>query len=191
MIEKKIFAVYGRFEFVCEPVWLKAFCEKHNYQYEYHVTLKQSCFIREEQFYEIKDTIHRVLHDFKLPSAHIDLELEGLRYDEPDGCIMLMAKENQDLNALQRNLVSALSKFGEYVSPELESYEKNFEPHITIALELGDRTAQVASTIPQDVSSFGVINEIVLSCVSNITPQEANALANNTRFRLAPHKARP
>ncbi len=181
----KIFAVYGRVEILDAPNWLEAFREKYNTPYDYHVTLKQPCYFHERQLQDIKNSIRKALVGFDLPDNQLSLHFDSLRADRLDGSIMIMAGANTLLGSIQRSITSQLGQYQSYISAELERYEKNFEPHITIAYNLGSRFSEAVSLVPQDTKFSGIIKEIILSNVSSITPEQTCQDASKTIFCLS------
>lgn len=181
----KIFAIYGRVEIPNAPDWLEAFREKYNNQFEYHVTLKQPCYFHESQFPDIKNLVRDALVEFDLLDNRLSLHFDTIRADRSDGSIMIMAEPNVLLGSIQLSIASQLCQYQSYISNELERYEKNFEPHITIAYDLGSRFSEAVSAIPQDTKFSGFVKEIILSNVSRITPEQKRCDTSKTIFCLS------
>lgn len=97
---------------------------------------------------------------------------------------MIMAQPNQKIFTLQQNILSALGSHTRYCLPQLQEYEKKFKPHLTIAFDLHDRFRQAQAEIGTDVRCVGVLNEIVLSCVSKQTIEEATNPSNLTIYKI-------
>lgn len=180
----KIAAVYARVQLVRKPDWLEAFREHYNNSFEYHVTLKQGVYIEESQLPDIQRRLTALLRANIVPEHTIRLTFDHLKTYREDSSILIMARPSDQIVNLQKSIVSALAQYKDYCEPELESYETNFEPHITIAFDLGNRFDAAIADVQEDVLCEGVISEIVLSCINDVSLQEINNPANRTIYRL-------
>jgi 2'-5' RNA ligase len=157
----KIFAVYGRLNLTKKPEWFDAFRAKYGTTLEYHVTLKQSCFVEESQIPDIKEKLNTIFGNFTLPGHKIDMIFDRL-YCEKDA-IMVRTKETGPIMDLQRQIRDILKVYDRYVAPELKTYEYDFHPHVSIVLDLTPKQYTAANKeVKPDYRCEGVIEEIVL-----------------------------
>lgn len=190
----KIFAIYGRVNFVKKPTWLDGFCKRYNQPYDYHITLTQCRFISDTDVSKLKEKVdkffappagglsipnHKIEVDFSIPI----IDDEGVEKDE--ACIMINAKNNNQLIQLQKNLVKLMVDYPNYYKSELEEYERNFQPHITVAMDLNKiRFDQAKKDFKEDFKCIGTIDEVILSIVKEITPDESKNKDNLRVYRL-------
>jgi 2'-5' RNA ligase len=157
----KIFAVYGRLDLTKKPEWFDAFRIRYGTMLEYHVTLKQSCFIEESQIPDIKDKLNNIFGNFTVPGHRIDMIFDRL-YSEKDA-IMVRAQESGPIMDLQKQIRCALKDYDRYVAPELKTYEYDFHPHVSIVIDLTpEQYAAANEELKPDYRCEGVIEEIVL-----------------------------
>ncbi len=157
----KIFAVYGRLNLTKKPEWFDAFRAKYGTTLEYHVTLKQSCFIEESQIPDIKGKLNNIFENFTVPEHKIDMIFDRL-YSEKDA-IMVRTKETGPIMDLQKQIRDTLKDYDRYVAPELKTYEYNFHPHVSIVLDLTPQQYAAANKeLKPDYQCEGVIEEVVL-----------------------------
>ncbi|MBI2589493.1 2'-5' RNA ligase family protein [Candidatus Berkelbacteria bacterium] len=181
----KIMAVWGKVLLKNEPDWLLHLRERNNNFYEYHVTLKQPCWIDESQLPKIEQQLSDCLAKFKVLDHSIELNFNKLEVDETDGIILLFARNQQLIASLQKEIVSCLANYGNYVSPESEEYEANFRPHLTLAFDLSpDEVKSVSNLIPNNPVLNGRITQLVLSAVKEINPKEATNPSNFIIYSL-------
>jgi 2'-5' RNA ligase len=110
--------------------------------------------------------------------------LKKIVADLEDKSIMISAKNNKILMDLQYKIRTALKDYSNYRKPILEQYETVFKPHITIAMDLGDRFDEAIKDIGGDTKCIGEITEIILSCVKEDTAKEAKNPKNLTIYKL-------
>ena len=178
----KIFAVYARLNFTKKPDWLDGFIIKYNYPYTYHVTLKQPMYIQEEKIANIKNILTDFFNKFELSEHKIDIVFDKLVIGSP---IMIEATDKREISILQDKIVTALKSYTNFVKPESKDWEEDFKPHITITADLeGEKLEQAKLDIGNDVRCEATIEEIVLSVVDEITPEQANDPKNKTTFAL-------
>lgn len=187
---KKIFAIYARVKLIKKPVWLDDFCKKYNQPYDYHITLVQCRFIDETKIPELKEKVDEFFAGLSILSHKIEVDfstpvIDSDGVEKGNACIMVNAEKNDRLSELQKNLVKLMSEHSDYYKPELEEYEINFEPHITVAMDL-DKThfQQAKNDFKDDSQCIGIVDEIVLSIVKEITPEEAKNPDNIKIYRL-------
>jgi 2'-5' RNA ligase len=183
----KIFAVYARVKLLKKPDWLEDFRMKYDEPYDFHITLKQACFINEKQIPLIKEKLKKVFSNFSVPNYRINLIFDKKVVDDKikdDACIMLFT-ENKEIRNLQKVIKSSLSDYKNYYEPKLEEYENNFNPHISIARDLNSKTLSKAiSEIKDDFICEGMIEEIVLVIVNKKSVKESLDPKNLTIYRI-------
>jgi 2'-5' RNA ligase len=157
----KIFAVYGRLNLTRKPEWFDAFRAKYGTTLEYHVTLKQPCFIEDAQIPDIKEKLNHIFGNFTVQGHRIDMIFDRL-YCEKDA-IMVRTKEIGPIMDLQKQIRDILKDYDRYVAPELKTYEYNFHPHVSIVLDLTpEQYAAANKGLKPDYRCEGIIEEIVL-----------------------------
>ena len=78
-----------------------------------------------------------------------------------------------------------MSDYTEFFKPKLEEYEINFEPHITVAMDLNQTQFDKAKKDFKDnFQCMGVVDEIILSVVKEITLEESKNPDNLTIYKL-------
>ena len=169
-----IFAVKTNVVFHKKPEWLDLFFDKHNLvKYGYHITLKQSCIIAEEN---IEDAINKFKGYFDqntvkvIPIVFDELVIDPEGADKNDACIMLNAS-NEQISKLQKGILFALNEYRDYVNPETELYEKNFKPHITIAANLDKtRLEEAQKDLKPEYRCECEITQVILVVLKDFSP---------------------
>ncbi|EKD56057.1 MAG: hypothetical protein ACD_58C00306G0006 [uncultured bacterium] len=107
----------------------------------------------------------------------------GNRFD--DRPILINAEKNDMLIKMQKDLVNLLTDYNEYVKSKYQDYEKNFKPHITVAMDLKEaQFCKAKQDFKDDFQCIGAVEEIVLSVVKEITPSESKNPDNLTIYNL-------
>lgn len=182
---KKVIAIYGRVKITKQPEWLPAFLARFQKtpHWEPHVTLKQSCFVEEGDI----PVIRRIVDDFfeKNHYAVIPAVFDKVLANPEWPYILLSMKYSEKLVNLQTALVQILKGYRGYIEPELEEYEKNFNPHLTIADSLDREQTKVAiRELSGGCMIRGIIDEIVLIVVENPEYAEIDRELNYTTYKL-------
>lgn len=184
----KLFAIYSKVELIKKPDWLDAFCIKYGSLGKYHVTLKQTCLLQEADVPAVKDRLFRLFDAHPVSSHEITLSFTNLVIDrDTDGTrtLMINATSNPTINALQKQILAALSLYRNYTHPESRIWETHFQPHITIASNLHqEQYAQALTEIGDDRVCEGVILDVALIIVDTMVPEEADKPENQTIYPL-------
>jgi len=187
----RIYAVYCKVTLTHQPIWLDEFRLRFDKPYDFHLTLKQAATIKLEQLGEIKQRLGAVLGSTSILDHKICLTFNKLVLDKHDdydnkGYIYLFCKEtNETLDKLQKDIRTELKDFSRYLNPHSIEHESSFEPHITIARELNEAQFKLATDLlEEDYVCNGEVNEIVISCVSEINPTKASDPTNLTIFKF-------
>ena len=183
----KIFEVYAKVKLNQKPNWLDDFRFKYDEPFEYHVTLKQPCFIEEDKILDIKNKLNNLFLNLKIPNHEIALTFDSLKIPPytPDVCIMINASNINEILKLQKNVLLVLSEYSQYCEIKTKEYEENFEPHITIAKNLDEQSYLLAAKeLEQDYLCEGIVKEVVLVIVDNPNVVEASNPKNQTIFSL-------
>ncbi len=178
----KIFAVYANPILIEKPKWFDDFYRSYGGGYDLHITLKQSCFVDEKDEEDIQDKLANFFASLKIPNHLIDVAFDTLLIPN-EGCIMISARENAALNKLQKNIIHTLKDYSQYTAPELESYEKNFIPHITIAQDVG-LVKEDFDPLRSDCFLKAEIRDITCIFVREQTLEEAQSPDNKTIYHL-------
>ncbi len=186
----KRFAIYSKVDLLEKPVWLDAFYKKYSPTSSgYHVTLKQSCYIHEEDISNVKARLVALCNSGPVPDHEIILNFNDLVLDEGEGgelkTIMINAEYQPSIHKLQKDILKALSNYREYVHPESEAWEESFKPHITIASDINRTQYEYAlKELGNNYACTGVMKDISLIIVEKMVPAEADKIKNQTIYRL-------
>ena len=186
----KIYAVYCIVKLTKQPGWLNDFRKKYDEPYDFHITLKQAAYIKENQLSEIKQKLDEIVNYFAKNKHKISLTFDKLLLDEGNdieepGYIYLFSKNNVLIDDLQRQIRTELKDYSDYCSSKSLNYEYDFKPHITIARGLvGNRFNEAVTDLKNDHTCEGEITEVVLSCVKEISVAEAHNPENLTVYEL-------
>lgn len=181
---KKIYAVWCKVKLKKKPYWLNAFRKKYNYLYDFHITLKQPCFIKDSSLLDIKAIVLNVINSLTFKNHKINVVFEKIVADCKDKSIMISAKKNKILMDLQYKIRTVLKDYNNYCKSILEQYETDFKPHLTLATNLGIKFDQAVLDIRKNTKCVGEITEIILSCVKKDTIKEAKNPKNLSIYKL-------
>lgn len=159
----KIFYITIDFTLAEKPEWLSDFRQKYDDEYEpeFHITIKQATNFNKED--EIR--LNQVLTETIIQFAPMTIEFDKLSYSSTDNgnVIMIMAKDNSQLNLLQSGLREKLDQFGDVIKSYYRDFETNFEPHITIARHLSDEQLELAKKeLGENTPYIATVNTITL-----------------------------
>jgi len=179
----KIFALYSTVELFTKPSWFDSFRKKYYGSYDLHVTFKQSCFIKQNEIIKVKQKLEDYFSKTNRKSHEIKMIFNKLIvYDD---VIMINSEYDPKITSLQKDLVNLLDEYTDFIEPELEEYQNNFQPHITIAMDLNNQQLiEAQNEIVGDIFCEGVIKDVTLSVVNEITPKETNNPDNKTLYKL-------
>ena len=188
----KIFAVFAKVELTKNPEWLDAFRKKYHDEYQSHVTLKQMCFIEDDQIPDVKARVSEAMRDSIVPEHVIRVVFDQLKdFDIKNSdtglCVPIFADANEKLHALQKRICVSLKSYTRYFEKELKQYEEHFSPHITIGDGLtAEQYFQAIRELREhgDYACEGSIREVVLSVIPEFTAKEAKNENNWTTYTL-------
>jgi 2'-5' RNA ligase len=184
----KIFVITADIELTQKPDWLEDFRRRYDDDYPYHVTLKLPCYIEDHQVADIKNKLDGLFSTLGIVDHLITLEFNKLHMgmDAPGGgCIMIDATKGGEIDKLQSKIVSALPEYKNYYEPEYKKYEKDFQPHITIARNLDEPTyTKAVAEIKDNYACTGKVSKIIFTVVNNFGPEEAKDSRNQIVYRL-------
>ncbi|MDO8489887.1 MAG: 2'-5' RNA ligase family protein [bacterium] len=179
----KIFALYTTIALTKKPDWLDGFMEKYQPR-GLHVTLKQPCLIEEENIDDLKQMVAQFFSHYG--SGRLEVVFDEVVYNKDvSGAIMVCARNADTLVRLQKDLCLSLSKYSRYVELRRKEYEVNFRPHITIGDEITEEDyVSSLSFLKNGCLCEGVIGEVVLAIVDDMSTEEAINPKNKYMFRL-------
>lgn len=179
----KIFALYTTVTLTKKPEWLDAFLKKYQPR-GLHVTLVQPRFVKEENVVELKKTISQFF--LRCTIGPLDVVFDKPVYNEnQSGAIMVCASHAEILIKLQKDICSTLSGYCDYVELIREGYEKDFKPHITIGDDIPEEQYKESlSFLKEGCLCEGVIDNVVLAVVNDMSNEEASNPANKTILSL-------
>jgi len=187
---KKIFAIYAKVRLINKPTWLDGFCIKYNQPYDYHITLIQCRYISDADIPKLKEKVDGFFSELSIPNHKIEVDfsipnIDSEGVEEGEGCFMIEAQKNDELINLQKSLVKLMGDYKDFYKPKLQEYEKYFQPHITVAMYLNEKQfLEAKNDFKDDFQCIGVVDEIVLSIVKEITPEESKNPNNLTIYKL-------
>lgn len=177
-----IFAIYLTVDLGSNNDWFEGIRKGYSQTNEIHITLKKPCYIEEVQIPEVIDIFSDFFRKEKLTS--LDFVLEDPYFD--DGCLMFTVKK-LEIVFFQQKLISELKGY-RYIKPELEVYEKNFKPHVTLVKGIDENTAndiinripskQIAGSIQRAVLVFDDIDKGKKDPEQRITIELAESKSN-------------
>ncbi len=180
----KIFAIYSNVKLDKKPDWLDEFRKKYDKPYEFHITLKQPCYIEEDKVSELKEKISNFFNTSKYKFEVVFDSIVSNR-DEDGITIMLKANNVNDLVLFQKDLCTYLGEYTTYLKPKYKGYEKDFVPHITIARNISEtQEMEAMKYLQNEFVCGGEINSVTLSIVNNNTPEESKNPANQSIYSL-------
>lgn len=181
----KIFAVWGKLEIKNRPKWLVDFMKGSNYGYNFHITFKQPCFINENRADDVKNILSDLFTRLKYHDHKIEVIFDKISPDKNYKSVMIGVTNCPELVDLQKNIINALKDYRNYHKPHHEEYEINFKPHLTIASDL-DKSAysEALGKIPANFKIAGIIKEVVLAIVKEVSPAESKNPNNLHIFNL-------
>lgn len=179
----KIFAVYTNITLTKKPDWLDGFLEKYQPRIP-HVTLKQPCYIEEEHVSDLKQKVSQFISKCKMGALQV--VFDKVVYDkDKSGTIMVCARNAERLIQFQKDLCLTLSEYSDYVELRRREYEKKFRPHVTIGDEIPEENYNESLGYLKDgCVCEGVIREVVLAVVNNMSAEEADNTKNKNIFIL-------
>lgn len=183
----KIFALYTSATLLNKPPWLDRYKEEFGDPADYHVSLIMPRYIDDARVSELKERIGRLV--CSASPGKLEIEFSRLILEAPlgddDGYVMLGAEHAAVLHAFQRNLVTELRDFTDYVEAKTMAYETNFMPHITIGYDLSqERYDRAIAALPTSVCITVAIDEVILPILANQSAVERTNPANLTHFKL-------
>ncbi len=111
----KLFALYSKAHLIEKPAWHDAFCKKYNPSSTgYHVTLKQPCYLKEEDAPKVKALLTDPFNSTPVPSHEIVLNFNDLVLDEGAGerkTIMINTEHQPSIHKLQKDILEARANF--------------------------------------------------------------------------------
>lgn len=184
---RKFFAIYANIKLTKKPEWLDGFRTKYDKPGDYHVTLKQHCFVEEGKISNIKQKTFDYFASQNIEGHKIELVFDDLAVDPKDDgtTIMLRAHDVPVLVNLQKGLCVALTEYNDYVKPIAQEWEQNFAPHITIASNLSmDQAKETIPYLTGDYVCKGIIEEAVLAIVQGDISGESQNVLEKTIYKL-------
>lgn len=171
MNDIKFFQISADFDLTKKPDWFDNFRLKYDLPYDYHITLKTTTNFKREDFDSLGRELKAILDKYKSFSVVFG---ELFISQAPSGwCIMIRAKHNEELFALQKEIAEEFSKYGDHTTKERASYEKDFNPHITIARHLDvEQLEKAKSELKEDLVCEALIDSITLRTVKEDTFEE-------------------
>lgn len=183
MNNEGFFQISADFKLNSKPDWLDAFRAKYDLPYDYHITFKSTTHFKSEDLGKMNAELKDIADNHDSITVIFD---ELFIAPTPKGwCIMIKAKPNEELSNLQKEISEKFSKYGDIITKERESYEKNFKPHITIGRHLTDEKLEEAKKeLRDELICNTVINNLVLTTVENGTFEEWSNPENRKLYKL-------
>lgn len=131
------FSIVCNLQLVLQPSWLDNFREQYDDNHPYHVTLKNSTYLRTGSEEELKEKLQKVLVMYKQFTLSFKNVFHSLT--KRGECIMISVELNSQIDylvQLQKEIRSEFSNYGEHIKPAFRQYEEDFTPHLTIGRHL-------------------------------------------------------
>ena len=184
----KIFALYIKIKLTKKPEWFEEFLEKYFEPVDLHITLIQPRYVDEKQIDDLEFKVSESIKRVSILENEKKLFFDKLVTDKgSDGkyILMLNSGENNFLRNLQKELVLSLKDYNFYVDNFNKEYEINFNPHITISIDLDEFAREEAEKyFILDHRFEGVIGELVLVTVKDQSIEEKTNPNNQNIFIL-------
>lgn len=183
-MSKMIFNIVAEFDLTKKPLWLDAFRLKYDKPYRYHISFKTLTYFDEANLENLKNELEVIANthsDIKVifNELHINSTSKG-------GCIMIRAEHNKKLLELQNEISNKFSKFGKHISEEYENFERNFDPHITIARHLtANQFEKAKKDFKKDLFSEAIIDNLVLGVSKKDTFEEWSDPKNKSFYKFS------
>ena len=184
----KIFALYIKIKLTEKPEWFEEFLEKYFEAVDLHITLIQPRYFDEKQTGDLEFKVSELIKRVNAVGDEKKLFFDKLVVDKgSDGkyILMLNCRGNNFLNNFQKELGLSLKDYNFYVDDSTKEYEINFNPHITIAIDLDEHSREEAEKyFVSDYRFEGVIGELVLAIVKDQSIEERKNVNNQKIFIL-------
>ncbi|MDA2936218.1 2'-5' RNA ligase family protein [Patescibacteria group bacterium AH-259-L05] len=183
MSNGNFFNIRADFDLNVKPPWLDDFRSKYDLPHDYHITFKTTTKFKSEDF-ENLNTELKIISKSHRPFIVVFDEL-FISSTSSGWCMMIKAQYNQELFDLQKEVAEKFSKYGDHTTKERESFEKNFDPHVTIARHLTPEQLRKAKReLKKDLMCEALINSLTLATVKEDTFEEWSNPANRIFYKL-------
>jgi len=183
MHDGNFFQISANFDLKVKPIWLNDFRSKYDLPYNYHITFKTTTNFKSGDFENLNTELKNISNNH-IPFAVIFDEL-FISPSSSGWCIMIKAKYNKELLKLQEEIAKKFSKYGNHATEERENFEKNFNPHITIARHLTlEQLEKAKSELKKDLICEAIIESLTLTTVKEDTFEEWTKPINRTLHKI-------
>ena len=178
-----IYNIVAEFDLIKKPKWIDAFRLKYDKPYRYHISFKTLTYFDEANLENLKNELEIIVNTHSnikviFNELHINPTSKG-------GCIMIRAEHNSKLIELQNEISNKFSKFGKNISKQYNSFERNFDPHITIARHLTvDQLENAKKDLKKDLFSKTIMNNLVFGVAKKDTFEEWSDPKNKSFFKF-------
>lgn len=158
-----------------KPGWFDDVRSKFSSNNILHITLLQPRYFKEDEITSLRRQIESVIknHTFTNIDKELNFSSRRIEIDLNDKYILMaFIERNTKIESLQKALVSELSKYNQYCDESTIDYERNFNPHLTIAdqIELDEEERKRFAQEPFTLK--GVIQDLVFAVVNDQTVSE-------------------
>ncbi len=184
----KYFHISAEFDLLDKPAWLDEFRRRYDVAYAYHVTLKNPTEIKDDDVAQMKQDLETIIGQAGIEEEPVEVVFDQLKFNctSSSWCIMVMSEGNERLTKLQLVIRETLSKYGANSKPEYESFEKNFDPHLTIGRHLNEkRFEQAKRSLDGPIELKGVLERITLTVVDEQGDDNWTNNDNKAFYRLS------
>ncbi|MCK5060927.1 2'-5' RNA ligase family protein [Candidatus Parcubacteria bacterium] len=183
MNKKMIFNINSEFDLIKKPAWLDDFRAKYDKPYRYHVTFKTNAYLSDTNFENLKNELSDIAKRYQ--KIKVIFNKLFISITSKGGCIMIKADRNNKLSKLQKEISEKFSKYGKHTRIEYKKFEKNFNPHITIARRLSPELLNNAKNeLLKDLACEALIEEIILTVVKKDSFDEWSNPQNKSFYKL-------
>jgi 2'-5' RNA ligase len=175
----KIFYIAAELELASKPKWLDKFRKKYDEPHPYHITLKNPCWVDKKDISKLKSLFFKITED----KRQLKIKFSRLKIAQTDnGYVIMVGNEtDESIRKLQKEIAKTFSQFGKHIEQKYTSFEKEFEPHITIARRLNSEGLEKArKELSGLVECVVYVKQIVLTIVKKWDVKEQNKSQNRT-----------
>lgn len=131
-----------------KPSWLDAFREKYDEVFPYHLSLKRAVEIPEGEIAQAREKAVEIAKHFK-PFELTFKEL-FIGHTKNGFTIMVRAEHEPVLRSLRDQVVQNFQNYTTYYQPQHQTFDQDFNPHVTIARHLNEAQLEEAKAAVQE-----------------------------------------
>jgi 2'-5' RNA ligase len=142
-----------------KPEWLDAFRGKYDEVFPYHISLKRAVEAPEGDKEQIIEKVTKIANNFK----PFEVRFEEIFFGKTKfgHTVMVRADHSKELHDLRNQVFDEFKNYNIYFQPEHKAFDKDFNPHVTIARHLSDeRLTKAKQEIYEPFEMIAKINSL-------------------------------